>query len=208
MTNRVMGRPVIKISYGFLISLQLSYKLVFTLPYIITLISTEYFYVKDAANLVVKKRNLKLRDRDLRLYHAKPSSTTPSKRRNPTPAEADISPAKKLATGSRISLESSNRLKTKSVISYQGLQASKSGVPKKGRLQTKEAVKFKSKNQKENTLKEQQKKRPAVAARKAKINSVKAAAGGGGSKQTGKKRKLESQTPEGGRRSKKAKKFR
>ncbi|CBI33864.3 unnamed protein product, partial [Vitis vinifera] len=85
------------------------------------------FKTKDAANLVVKKRNLKLRDRDLRLYHAKPSSTTPSKRRNPTPAEADISPAKKLASGSRISLESSNRLKTKSVISYQGLQASKSG---------------------------------------------------------------------------------
>lgn len=165
------------------------------------------FKTKDAANLVVKKRNLKLRDRDLRLYHAKPSSTTPSKKRNPIPAEADISPAKKLATGSRISLESSNRLKTKSVISYQGLQASKSGVPKKGRLQTKEAVKFKSKTQKENTLKEQQKKRPAVAARKAKINAVQAA-GGGGSKQTGKKRKLESQTPEGGRRSKKAKKFR
>ncbi|KAJ9707204.1 hypothetical protein PVL29_002277 [Vitis rotundifolia] len=165
------------------------------------------FKTKDAANLVVKKRNLKLRDRDLRLYHAKPSSTTPSKRRNPTPAEADISPAKKLATGSRISLESSSGLKTKSIISYQGLQASKSGVPKKGRLQTKEAVKLKSKNQKENTLKEQQKKRPAVAARKAKINAVKAA-GGGGSKQTGKKRKLDSQTPEGGRRSKKAKKFR
>ena len=172
--------------------------------------------MKDAANVVVKKRNLKLRDRDLRLYHAKPgSSSTPSKRGNPTPAEADSSPAaKKLSTGSKIFSESSKKMKTKSVSSYQGLQASKSGVPKKGRrLPTKEAaaVKSKSKNQKENTPKDRENKRPAVAARKAKINAVRAAGGGGsdgGSKQAGKKRKLESRTPESSRGSKKAKKFR
>lgn len=167
-----------------------------------------YFNVKDAANLVVKKRNLKLRDRDLRLFHAKTSST-PSKRGNPTPAGADSTPAKKLATGSKITSESSKRPKTKSAISYQGLRASKSGVPKKGRVQTKETVKLNSKNHKENTPKDQEKKRPAVAARKAKINAVRAVGGGGGgSKQAGKKRKLESRTPESGRRSKKAKKFR
>lgn len=163
--------------------------------------------MKDAANLVVKKRNLKLRDRDLRLYHSNPS-TTPSKRRDPTPTDTHSNPAKKLATGTKVFSESSDRAKKKSVISYQGLRASKSGTPKKGRLQTKEAVKLKTKNQKEKTPKEQHNKRPAVAARKAKMNALKSA-GAGGSKQEGKKRKPENQTPESGRRfSKKAKKFR
>ncbi|BBH02842.1 RNA-binding family protein with RRM/RBD/RNP motifs [Prunus dulcis] len=54
------------------------------------------FRTREAANLVVKKRNLKLGDRELRLSHAKPDST-PSKRKNPSSGLKANSPAKKLA---------------------------------------------------------------------------------------------------------------
>ncbi|KAA8525857.1 hypothetical protein F0562_007712 [Nyssa sinensis] len=55
------------------------------------------FKTRGAANLVVKKHNLKLRDRDLRLYHAR---STPSKRENPL-ADTNNSSAKKFAVNSR-----------------------------------------------------------------------------------------------------------
>ncbi|KAK9274906.1 hypothetical protein L1049_022160 [Liquidambar formosana] len=160
------------------------------------------FKTRDAANLVVKKRNLKLRDRDIRLSHAR-SDSTPSKRKNPSTAWTGNSPAKKLAFDSRSPSDSINRAKTKPSTSYQGLRASKSGVQKKVHTKITEPVKLKPKTQKAEKLKVRKTKRPAVAARKA--NAPK---GGGASNLAGKKRKLESQTPESSHRNKKAKKYR
>lgn len=154
--------------------------------------------MQDAANLVVKKRNLKIRDRDLRLYRSK-SNSTPSKRKNLSPAEQKNSPAKKFVAGSRTP---ANKVKT---MSYQGLQASKSGEQKKVHTKKAEPVKFKSSTQKAQKPKERTGKRPSVAARKA--NALKGSVGGG-SKQAGKKRKMEGRTPDSSHRNKKARKFR
>lgn len=111
------------------------------------------FKTKDVAKLAVKKRSLKLRDCELRLYQTE-SNLTPSKRKNTLLREREDSPTKKLAVDLRTP-EGSNKVKTKSGSSCQGLQASNSGV----------------------------------------------------SEQTGKKRKLESQTPENYRLNKKTRKL-
>lgn len=158
------------------------------------------FKTRGAANLVVKKRSLRLRDRELRLSHAR-SDVTPSKRKSQSPGGANGFPSKKLAVDSRTP-NSYNKVNTKASTSYQGLRGSKSGVQKK--VPTKrvvEAVKFKSKTQK--VEKRGDGKRPAVAARKAKALKV----GGGSSKQTGIKRKMESRTPKNAHFNKKTKKF-
>ncbi|THG14989.1 hypothetical protein TEA_002757 [Camellia sinensis var. sinensis] len=136
------------------------------------------FKTRGAANLLVKKRSLKLRDRELRLSHAR-SNITPSKRSNPSSTERDDFPAKKKAV----------EFKTPDSSSYQGVRASKSGVQKKV-SKVIAPQKFKSRTQKVEKLKEWTGKRPAVAARKA--NALKG--GSGSSKQTGKKHKLESRT--------------
>ncbi|PSR93554.1 Nucleolar protein [Actinidia chinensis var. chinensis] len=159
------------------------------------------FKTRGAANLVAKKRSLKLRDRELRLCHAK-SNLTPSKRGNPSPTERNYTPTKKLAVDSQTP-DSNNKLKTKAASSYQGLKGSKSGVQKKVHPRLVEPMKFKSRTPNGENPKERNKKRPTVAARKANALKV-----GGASKQTGNKRKLESRTPESARRNKKTKKFR
>ncbi|XP_058190349.1 nucleolar protein 12-like [Rhododendron vialii] len=158
------------------------------------------FKTRGAANLVVKKRSLKLRDRELRLSHAR-SDVTPSKRKNQSPGGANNFPTKKLAGDSRTPY-SHNNVNTKASTSYQGLRGTKSGVQKK--VPTKkivEAVKFKSRTHKREKREEGKGKRPSVAARKAKALKV----GGGSSKQTGKKRKMESRTPQSARFNKKTK---
>lgn len=153
--------------------------------------------MQEAANLVIKKRNLKLRDRELRLYHSKQNST-PSKRRNPTSAEKADSPAsKRLAIDSRT--PGGNKTINTSA-SYQGVRASKSGVQKKV-AKASRPDKFKLNFQKGE--KERKEKRPAVAARKAK-----ALRDGDASKHAGAKRKLDSRTPESSHRNKKVKNFR
>ncbi|XP_030524851.1 RNA-binding protein 34 [Rhodamnia argentea] len=150
------------------------------------------FKTRDSANLVAKKRNMKLRDRELRLSHVKPN-LSPSKRIDHSPAADANHPAKKLAVDSSTP-NGVNRANTKFSTSYQGLQASK-GTPLK---------KFKSKGigtvipKKESMKKEpvaegRWKKRPAVAARKARQNLRKEI---GSSDQTARKRKMESRTPE------------
>lgn len=145
------------------------------------------FKTRDAANLVVKKRNLKLRDRDLRLSHAN-SDSTPLKRKDSPAAGTGNPPAKKFAGDSRIPSRSDSLVNTKSA-SYQGLRASKSGVEKKVRSKPIEPTTPKS-TQKGEKLKVRNLKRPAVAARKAALKR------GSASKQSGKKRKFESRTPE------------
>lgn len=155
------------------------------------------FKSREAANLALKKRNLKIRDRELRLSHSK-QDRTPSKRKNFSTAD---SPTKRLAVDLRTPDRNSGS-NTKASISYQGLRASKTGVQKKGHPKRNGAVKMKSKTQSGEKRKE---KRPAVAARKTKANALK---DGGAAKQAGQKRKLDSRTPDGSNRKKKAKKFR
>ncbi|KAI9177166.1 hypothetical protein LWI28_011881 [Acer negundo] len=161
------------------------------------------FKTREAANLVVKKRNLKVRDRELRISRAEKNST-PSKRANTSPASAFTSPAKKFAGDSRTPA-SANRSNSRTAMSYQGVQASKSGTQKKihsgssiGPVMMK-----KSGTQKGVKLKLRQDKRPAVALRKERVKTQ----DGGVSKQAGSKRKLDTRTPENFQR-KKAKKFR
>jgi nucleolar protein 12 len=159
--------------------------------------------MQEAANLVIKKRNLKLRDRELRLSHARQDST-PSKRKNSFAEETANSPNKRLAPDSRAPYHN-NRPDRKAAKSYQGLRASKSGVEKKGHAPAYSkrdvAPKIKSKPREEK----HQGKRPAVAKRKAKATALK---DGGALEPARQKRKLDSRTPDSSNRKKKARKFR
>lgn len=158
--------------------------------------------MQEVANLVVKKRNIKLRDRELRLSHAGQNST-PSKRKNVAPAVN--TPSKKFAMDSR-SPGSADQSNSKSTLSYQGLRASKSGIQKKVHSGSSRSDKMmKTKVQKGEKAKIRQEKRPAVALRKARANASK---DGVAPKQLGAKRKLDSQTPDSSQRKKKAKRFR
>ncbi|KOM25638.1 hypothetical protein LR48_Vigan148s000200 [Vigna angularis] len=161
--------------------------------------------MQEAAKFVVKKRNLKLRDRELRLSHAKadatpskrsnPSSTqapTPSKRPNTSSTQAPGTPSKKFSVASRSPSSSVNRSNRKANASYQGLRATKSDVHKK--------------TQGGEKPKQRLTKRPSVAARKAKANLHKEKSGA--PKQAGIKRKLDSRTPDSAMRNKKVKKNR
>ncbi|KAK3182980.1 hypothetical protein Dsin_030266 [Dipteronia sinensis] len=161
------------------------------------------FKTREAANLVVKKRNLKVRDRELRISRAE-NNSTPSKRANTSPASAFTLPAKKFAADSRTPA-SANRSNLRTAMSYQGLQASKSGTQKKIHSGSRIGpfTMKKSGTQKGMKLKLRQDKRPAVALRKEKARTQ----DGGVTKQAGSKRKLDTRTPESFQR-KKAKKFR
>ena len=160
--------------------------------------------MQEAANVIVKKRTLKLRDRELRLSHARPDAT-PSKRKNPS-SGTNSTPAKKLAVDSSSPSTNGSRSNAKASLSYQGLRASKSGVQKKVHSKgTIGPVKMKFKAQKSEKPKERNTKRPAVAARRAKANAHK---DGGVPKQAGVKRKLDSFSPGSAQQKKKAKRFR
>ncbi|CAI9785007.1 unnamed protein product [Fraxinus pennsylvanica] len=156
------------------------------------------FKTRDAANSIVKKHNLKLQDRELRLSHAK-SNSTPSKRKSISLPETYNTPAKKFAVDSRYS-GSDNKLKAKANMSYQGMRASKSGTQKKAPTRVGAPAKSKSGSSMEKPVKG---KRPAVAARK-----LKAQRAANASKQVGIKRKLDNRTPDTAGQKKKARKFR
>ncbi|MFQ6637808.1 hypothetical protein Gotur_013126 [Gossypium turneri] len=164
------------------------------------------FKTREAANVVVKKRTLKLRDRELRLSHAK-SDATSSKRKNQSSSGTDSTPAKKFAIDSRTPSTTGNKSNTKASLSYQGLRATKSGFEKKVSSRgTISPVKMKFKAQRMDKPKERLTKRPAVAARKAKAKVHK---DGSVPKQTGVKRKLDSFSPgSGSHKTKKGKMFR
>ncbi|RXH70952.1 hypothetical protein DVH24_015574 [Malus domestica] len=163
------------------------------------LLLSVYLAIQEAANLVVKRRNLKLGDRELRLSHAKPEST-PTKRKNPSSAPEAKSSAKKRAVDSR----SPDFNKSSSKASYQGLRAGKPGVQKKFNAKGSRPDKFESRSPSGVKPKERKDKRPSVAARKAK----EVLKGGAASKQTGTKRKLDSRSPDSSQQKKKFKKFR
>ncbi|KAJ4830191.1 hypothetical protein Tsubulata_044477 [Turnera subulata] len=154
--------------------------------------------VDEAAKLVVRKRFLKIRDRELRLSHAKPDST-PSKRRNPFGADTEKTPTKKKAGDSRTPERSGGPIR-KADMSYQGLRANKSAVKKKVNPTTPKRYGV----AKPNGIKREG-KRPAVAKRKEKTKAVK---DGGAPMQGGKKRKLDSRSPGSSNRKKQAKRFR
>ncbi|XP_016472387.1 uncharacterized protein LOC107794415 [Nicotiana tabacum] len=157
------------------------------------------FKTRDAANIVARKRNLKLRDRELRVSHSKANST-PSKRKSLSTEDRFSSPAKRFAVHSATP-GSNGKMKAKAAISYQGMRASKSGVQKKTQIRMNDRGKSKPKtlSQKPN---DRIAKRPSVAARKAK--ALKAASSG--LKQTGTKRKLDNRTPDTAGRKKKFRK--
>ena len=184
------------------------------------------FKTREAAISVVRKRSLKLRDRELRLSiaksdtakskkphspaarvsHGKPDAipskrpyspaaqhshgkpdATPSKRPYSPAAQAHNTPRKKFSVASRSPSSSRNGSNRKPISSYQGLRATKTDVHKKSHGGEKP--------------KERLKKRPTVAARKAKANMQKEA---GTLKQAGSKRKFDSRTPDSSIRVKKA----
>ncbi|KAL2454426.1 RNA-binding (RRM/RBD/RNP motif) family protein [Abeliophyllum distichum] len=156
------------------------------------------FKTRDATNSIVKKHKLKLRDRELRLSHAKLNSTT-SKRENFSLPETYNSPAKKFAVDSR-NPGGDNKVKAKGNMSYQGMQATKSGIQKKVPARVRAPARSKSVSSTEKPVKG---KRPAVAARK-----LKAQRAANTSKQVGTKRKLDNRTPDSAGQKKKARKFR
>lgn len=144
--------------------------------------------LQEAANLVLKK-HLKLRDRELRLSHAK-ANATPSKRKNSN-EDTYASPAKKFAVDPTTPGSRGKRTE-KASLSYQGMRGTKSSsVQKKSHPRTSEQPKSKSRLQVAKKQTERKTKRPAVAARKAKALKNATAP----SKQIGTKRKLENRTP-------------
>lgn len=160
------------------------------------------FKTREAANLVVRK-HLKLRDRELRLSHAK-ENVTPSKRKNPND-DTNPTPTKWSSGGRRPEEKAAY-----SSLSYQGMRANKPTSGQKRPRHPKTAgdqPKFKPKSK---DGKKRQTKRPAVAARKARqlSDAAAATAGGSGGGPHGTKRKLENRTPSSsGRKNTKARKF-
>ncbi|CAH8311839.1 unnamed protein product [Eruca vesicaria subsp. sativa] len=161
------------------------------------------FKTKEAANLVIKKGYLKLRERELRISRAKPD-VTPSKRKT-NPSEA-YSPAEKRRNKEKVVTPTATG---KANLSYQGVRASKSGDDDKKKPYQKSPAQSKmrprsSSNSNEgnksggngnSAVKQRSQKRPAVAARKAKANA-KGSKESGGKRFAGTKRKQESRTPE------------
>ncbi|KAI3687628.1 hypothetical protein L1987_81328 [Smallanthus sonchifolius] len=152
------------------------------------------FTTREAANTVVRKHKLKIRDRELRLSHAMKTNpnSTPSKRKESSTPD-NYSSSKKAAVGGNTS--------------YQGIQATKSGGQKK--FATRIAKPGRSESGSENAVKRKvrSEKRPAVAARKAATNTSRTGGDGGGSG-GGMKRKPENRTPQSNSRNKKPRKFR
>lgn len=149
------------------------------------------FKTRDAANSICRRDDLKIRDRTLRVCHAK-LDTTPSKRKDSVP-RTDY-PRKKFAATSdgRSSGKNDKPKPSAASLSYQGLRSSKSGVVKKSGLHPRPSGGQGNRGfekPREVDKQAQKAKRPAVAARKAKMM---------------KKRKLETGTPDDARRNKKA----
>uniref|UniRef100_A0A0D9W1J7 RRM domain-containing protein n=1 Tax=Leersia perrieri TaxID=77586 RepID=A0A0D9W1J7_9ORYZ len=154
------------------------------------------FKTREAANSVCRKRDLKIRDRLLRLAHAKSADATATPKKTMDAGKTKGGSKHKIVlTPSSKSHEGSDKTKRKaSTLSYQGLKASKSGVVKKAKVSQRPSNQGKQEGRTSEKGQDSSRKakRPAVAARKAK--------------QLAKKRKLDAQTPENTHRSKKAKK--
>uniref|UniRef100_A0A7N0TYZ1 RRM domain-containing protein n=1 Tax=Kalanchoe fedtschenkoi TaxID=63787 RepID=A0A7N0TYZ1_KALFE len=162
------------------------------------------FKTREAAISALKRRNLKLRERELRLSRAKADSTPAPKRKSPMSPSSDNSSAKKFARNSSgASSGSYSGVKTAVPLSYQGVRASKSGTQKRTSLKRPAAAIPQPKSQRVEKVKVRSTKRPAVAARKAKALNVLSA-----SKQGAKKRKPDTDsTPSSSHKHKRVRKF-
>ncbi|CAL4937161.1 unnamed protein product [Urochloa decumbens] len=152
------------------------------------------FKTREAANATVRKQDMKIRNRSLRLTHAKSVDTTPKKAMEAR-KKRRVPKHKGVSTPGSKSHEGSDKAKRKaSALSYQGLRSSKSGVVKKVKVNQRPTPSNQGKQSKTNETgaSARKGKRPAVAARKAK--------------ELVKKRKLDASTPENTHRSKKARK--
>ncbi|TVU44216.1 hypothetical protein EJB05_03652, partial [Eragrostis curvula] len=150
------------------------------------------FKTREAANSIARKRDMKIRDRILRLSHAKPVDTTPKKTADAGKLKRGPK-LKEVSTPGSKSSESSDKAKRKAQdLSYQGLRSSKSGVVKKTKVNQRPASEGKQGKNNDAGPSARKDKRPAVAARKAKLLA--------------KKRKLEASTPENSHKSKKPRK--
>jgi len=148
--------------------------------------------VQEAANAIARKRDMKIRDRSLRLTHAKQVDTTP-KKMSEARKKKRVPIHKEVSTPGSKSNEGSDKAKRKaSALSYQGLRSSKSGVVKKVKVNQRPSNQGKQSKTNETGASARKGKRPAVAARKAK--------------QLAKKRKLDASTPENTHRGKKPRK--
>lgn len=173
------------------------------------------FKTREAANFVCKTRNLKLRDRELRICHAKSStqSSTPTKRKSSFSDDSESSPAKKISAGSKTcspankfsgakTPESRYKVSARGDTSYQGLRASKSSEKKKTPLwRAAPPASVRSGMKIGEKVKQRKDKRPSVAARKAKAIAMQS---GGVSNQAGYKRKMDARTPQSSNKKKKA----
>lgn len=134
--------------------------------------------MQEAANTVVRKHKLKIRDRELRLSHALKANATPSKQKE--------SSSSKPAVGGNLS--------------YQGIRATKSGGEKK--FATRIAKHVRTESRSENVVKKKVRSEKAVA------NAARTGGDGGGSGSGGTKRKQERRTPQSNNKNKKPRKFR
>ncbi|CAL9075554.1 unnamed protein product [Musa acuminata var. zebrina] len=140
------------------------------------------FKTRDAANSVAKRRDLKVRDRMLRVCHAKSADATPSKSSSVGPKRQFPGKTHGVANGGTSSAGENDKAKVKAAsLSYQGVRSSKSGVMKKSNLRPQVSNQGNNKRGGGSDQMAPKAKRPAVAARKAK--------------QLLKKRKLEAGTP-------------
>ncbi|CAM8996928.1 unnamed protein product [Rhodiola kirilowii] len=160
------------------------------------------FRTRGDAMAVLKRRNITLRDRELRLSHTK-TDPIHSKRKNPMSPSSDNRSTKMSALNSSgASSGSYSGTKTSTPLSYQGVRASKSGVKKKANLKRPVSTISQPKSQSAEKVNVRSTKRPSVAARKAK-----ALKGGSGSKGDAQKRKPETGTPNSFHKNKKVRKF-
>ncbi|KAK9716190.1 hypothetical protein RND81_06G217000 [Saponaria officinalis] len=172
------------------------------------------FKTREAANLICKKRKVMLRDRELRISHAKsetkstPSKTEddsmPSKRKAAFPEDSENTPVKKLSSGGK-TRQGRYKLNTDGDTSYQGFRASKSGDKKQTPSRSSIPTHFKPGTKSGEKVKQRSEKRPSVAARKAKTLAT-ALKGGVVSKQGGNKRKMDARTPQSSHQKKKFRK--
>ncbi|KAJ4809836.1 Nucleolar protein 12 [Rhynchospora pubera] len=152
------------------------------------------FKTREDANTIVRRRDLKIRERFLRVSHAKSSDAVTKSSPNPRENKTFSKNNQASKTFSKNKFTSPTpRTKGASSLSYQGIRASKSGgPPKKTAIRTTPNRTHKRSNAGSAGDENAKKKRPAVAARKAK--------------QLLKKRKLEASTPENTHKNKKLKK--
>ncbi|XP_020588675.1 nucleolar protein 12-like [Phalaenopsis equestris] len=128
------------------------------------------FKTREAANNVCKRRDLKIRDRNLRVCHAKPDATPSEVKETPSKDFSHGRPAP--ASSSTPSAKDNKRNRAdNSSASYEGLRSSKTGVAKKSSIrpsQSNSTIDNGSKNSSWNEQQHRKTKRPAVAAKKAK----------------------------------------